>query len=192
MTSLDLNAILDSVSGLVTDIPFARAVGLFLSFIQWLRPYSTVVSLLFFTGILYCFFRIQHIEEITKHHDEHHEDERHGDTAHAVPQSESAKRWERIMSHMETDRESDWRLGILEADVLLSEMVTNMGYHGDSLGEKLKAIEASDFTTLSKAWEAHGVRNKIAHEGASFALTEREAHRVISLYEEVFNEFHFI
>jgi len=72
------------------------------------------------------------------------------------------------------------------------EMVTNMGYHGDSLGEKLKSVEKSDFTTLDLAWEAHAIRNRIAHEGAAFALTEREAQRVMKLYEDVFREFHYI
>src|SRR3990167_5557173 len=84
------------------------------------------------------------------------------------------------------------RLAVLEADVLLDEMVTHMGYHGDSLGERLRSVEKSDFVTLDKAWEAHAVRNKIAHEGSAFPLANREAKRVIGLYEEVFREFHYI
>ena len=98
----------------------------------------------------------------------------------------------RVQKHLHSENESDWRLAVLEADVLLDEMVTGMGYHGDSLGEKLKGIEKSDFLTLDEAWEAHTVRNKIAHEGASFVLTEREAKRIGKLYENVFKEFHYI
>ena len=129
-----------------------------------------------------------------------HEDKPHGGGhGHGAEKGEggnednpSEKRWEQVLTHLNSDKESDWRLAVLEADVLLDEMLTNMRYHGDSLGEKLKSVEKSDFLTLDSAWEAHAVRNKIAHEGASFALTEREARRVIKLYEEVFKEFHYI
>src|SRR3989344_66407 len=191
---INFDAIFEPVYAFLTNLSWEWFVGAFANTVSFLKPFSTVLSLLFLTGIAYCFFRIQQIEDETRHEDHPHEDEGHGHTQHAaaVPASVTTKRWERITAHLASSRESDWRLAILEADVLLSEMVTNMGYGGDSLGEKLKSVEPSDFTTLQKAWEAHAVRNKIAHEGAAFALTEREAKRVIALYEDVFNEFHFI
>ena len=192
MNSLDFNALFDALARAFGGASGAGALSLFLHAVDWFRPYSTILSLLFLTGIAYCFLRIQHIMEETAHRDHHPE----GESSHApeapAPGGATAKRWERVLRHLESSHESDWRLAILEADVLLSELVDTMGYHGDSLGEKLKAIEQSDFTTLPKAWEAHGVRNRIAHEGAAFALTEREAKRVIALYEEVFSEFQYI
>lgn len=163
------------------------------AFVEWLTPYSTVFSLLLIVGIAYCFLRIEQIVHEMKHEDvPRGGGHGHGRRQGSGEQNLSQKRWERVMAHLNSARESDWRLAVLEADVLLDEMVTGMGYHGDSLGEKLKGIEPSDFTTLEKAWEAHGVRNRIAHEGAAFALTEREAKRVFGLYEEVFKEFHYI
>lgn len=99
--------------------------------------------------------------------------------------------WERVRTHIESQNESDWRLAVIEADIMLSELVDTMGVTGDSLGDKLKQIEKSDFVTLDSAWEAHKVRNQIAHD-ASYILTQREAKRVIALYEEVFKEFSFI
>jgi ribosomal protein L14E/L6E/L27E len=71
-------------------------------------------------------------------------------------------------------------------------MLTKMNYHGETISDKLKAVEKSDFLTIDKAWEAHRVRNEIAHGGSNFEITEREAHRVVVLYEEVFKEFHYI
>lgn len=191
-SSINLNSLFESVLTFFQELSFPDFVPLVASTIEVLRPFSTVLSLLFLTGIAYCFFRIQHIEETTKHYDEPEGEEVSSEVGHKEQKSATTKRWERLLTHLESDRESDWRLAILEADVMLSEMVTNMGYHGDSLGEKLKSIEASDFTSLQKAWEAHGVRNKIAHEGAAFVLTEREAKRVIGLYEEAFREFRYI
>ena len=81
----------------------------------------------------------------------------------------------------------------MEADIILEEMLEKMGYvKGETIGDKLKTIEKSDFTSLDQAWEAHKIRNMIAHEGTDYILTEREAKRVVGLYEQVFKEFRYI
>ena len=100
-------------------------------------------------------------------------------------------KWEKIITYLNSDNASDWKSAILEADILLDELVTKMGYEGENLGERLKKIEPSDFLTLNDAWEAHKVRNMIAHEG-DYVLTKRETIRVIELFRHVFEEFHFI
>lgn len=101
-------------------------------------------------------------------------------------------RWKMILAQAYSENPSNWKLAILEADILLDEMVAKMGYDGENLGERLRNVELSDFTTLPSAWEAHKVRNRIAHEGDQFVLTERETRRVIGLYEKVFREFKYI
>jgi hypothetical protein len=100
--------------------------------------------------------------------------------------------WEKILSYVESLNENDWRQSILQADIMLADVLDKLHLPGDSIGEKLKAVERSDFTTLNNAWEAHKVRNQIAHEGAQFVLNQREARRVISLYQTVFEEFKVI
>jgi hypothetical protein len=101
-------------------------------------------------------------------------------------------KWEKVLEHISSASPADWRLAILEADIMLDELLDNMHYKGETIGDKLKKIEKSDFTSLDLAWEAHKIRNQVAHEGSEFLLSEREAKRVISLYEEVFKEFRFI
>lgn len=99
-------------------------------------------------------------------------------------------RWQRIVTLAESDNPSDRKVAIVEADNLLDELVTKMGYSGESLGEKLKSIEVGNFTTLDDAWEAHKSRNRIAHQNEE--VTRRETRRVISLYDRVFREFEYI
>lgn len=110
---------------------------------------------------------------------------------HLVEPNPAMKKWQRVLDHIESQNPNDWKIAIIEADAILDEMVDSMGYNGESLGEKLKGVEQSDFTTLNNAWEAHKVRNMIAHE-ASYQLSEREARRVVDLYRTVFEEFHYI
>ncbi len=175
-------------------------------FLFFIKPFSVLLSLLFLTIIIYCNVRIRAIlhETEEKMHGAHGEapGSEHGaapvhvaETAGALHENGGLvvnKRWDKILEHINSQNPSDWRLAILECDIILDEMLTKMSYHGETLSDKLKAVEKSDFLTIDQAWEAHRVRNSIAHEGSNFQITDREARRVVSLYEDVFKEFHFI
>lgn len=100
-------------------------------------------------------------------------------------------RWSKIVQALDSDNPSDWKQAIIDADIMLDEMVRAMNYQGETLGERLKAIEPSDFLTLQDAWEAHKIRNQIAHDSA-FTLTRREARFALDRFERVFREFAFI
>ncbi len=159
-------------------------------FLERLRPYAVILELLFLVGIVYSLMRIHQIEEDQEevlYTHEHHHDPLLGGPARAPN-----PKWERILAHIESQNPSDWRLAILEADIMLDEMLDGMGYHAQTLGDKLKSIERSDFTNIDRAWEAHNVRNAIAHEGSEFLLNQREARRVTALYQVAFEEFKFV
>mgnify|MGYP001608227195 CR=1 FL=1 len=101
-------------------------------------------------------------------------------------------RWLHIESLAEGASASQWREAIIEADIMLDDVLARNGYVGDGVGEKLKAVELSDLNTLNDAWEAHKVRNQIAHEGSAFNLSEDLALRTISRYGAVFRELDVI
>lgn len=103
--------------------------------------------------------------------------------------NELTEKWEKIVKLSESQNQSDWRLSIIEADIILDDLLQKLQLPGDTMGEKLKAVEPSDFTTIEAAWEAHKARNMIAHEGSDFLINQREIRRIISLYESVFKEF---
>ncbi len=98
-------------------------------------------------------------------------------------------RWQHIESLMEGRSPSEWREAITEADILLDDALTEKGYSGDSIGDKLKGAR---FATIHEAWEAHKVRNQIAHEGSAFELSETLARRTLAQYESVFRELRAI
>jgi len=102
------------------------------------------------------------------------------------------EKWEKVLIHINSENPSDWKLAILECDIMLGDILTELGYEQDSISEQLKAVEPSDFLNIENAWEAHKIRNQIAHEGSEFMINEREAKRVIGLYETVFREFEYI
>lgn len=103
-----------------------------------------------------------------------------------------AAKWALVQKHVNSDNPAEWRLAILEADILLDVLVRDLRLSGENLGERLKAADRKRFITIDQAWEAHKIRNAIAHEGSGFTLGQREAKRVISLYQLVFQEFNYI
>lgn len=147
--------------------------------------FSGIVSVLCVFGIVYCLFRLHKIEVSWRA-------VLHPPVGLAEAKRQKNERWVRVVAHLKSDNPSDWRLAVLESDIVLDELLDKLGVIGDTMGDKLKSIDPAHFKTLNNAWEAHKIRNAIAHEGQDFALTEREARRIISLYESVFKEFDFI
>lgn len=98
-------------------------------------------------------------------------------------------KWQIVVGYMSSDKEPLWRIGILEADMILAEALKEKGYAGTDVGELLKA---ANFSSIDLAWNAHKVRNRIAHDGSDFVLTEHEAKKVLSQYETVFRELKVI
>jgi hypothetical protein len=101
-------------------------------------------------------------------------------------------RWVHIQSLVNSVNPNDWRTAIIEADILLDDQLSRRGYVGADVGEKLKSADRLSFHTLQDAWEAHKVRNQIAHEGSAFDLSEGLMRRTIAHYEAVFREFKII
>lgn len=101
-------------------------------------------------------------------------------------------RWRKILTMVDSTNQNDWRQAIIEADIILDEIVTAANYAGEDLGTKLRNATEADFTTVKQAREAHFIRNRIAHDGAAYPVSQHEAKRVVNLYKQIFEEFYFI
>ncbi len=101
-------------------------------------------------------------------------------------------RWERVVALASSSDEGNWRRAIIEADSMLGDLLTERGYPGETLGEQLKNGNPLQFTTLDLAWQAHKVRNAVAHLGEAYPLSERETRATIDFYARVFEEFGII
>jgi hypothetical protein len=151
----------------------------------------------FFIGvIIYVIVRMFEIRE-KEHKHLHHEIEEyaHNQALKEEKMKESGtknERWVKILDHLFSINENDWKLAILEADTMLFDLLIEHGFKGETLGEKLKLANNISFPSINLAWEAHNIRNKIAHEGSAFPISLHETKRVIALYEQVFQDFKYI
>jgi len=164
--------------------------GVFKGLYGFLVGLSFVMSLFFLIGIIYC---VEGLKKIRNAEDEIYEPK----VEPAFMKAEEgdpvmARRWQSAEKHVTSDNPNDWKQAILEADIILDDLLTKLGYHGETIGEKLQRVVKGDMKSLDEAWEAHKVRNRIAHEGSDFSLNEIEAKRVIAMYKKVFEEFYVI
>ena len=160
---------------------------------------AALLSIFFITIICYCFIRMLEIRKKEHDHIHHevaeytHKQKQREEKAKAGESTVSKNaKWNQVLTLLFSQSPSDWKLSVIEADAILEDLLDSMGYRGETLGDKLKTGGLSGFKLLNSAWDAHNVRNKIAHEGSAFELSQREAKRVIALYEQVFREYGFI
>ncbi len=118
-------------------------------------------------------------------HDAEHHTAEHNHTS-------KNQRWENAAQHIESDNPNDWRLAIIEADIMLDELLDALGLPGITIGDKLKGTSPNFMKTLDDAWKAHRTRNDIAHRGSDFILTKRLARETLEQYRRVFQEFAII
>src|SRR5581483_1031658 len=156
-------------SGIIT---LAGEIWLAVSIIAWIITFAAFWSLIYYTTRLW---------QLEAEYDERFttipEAQAHVQVEHS--------RWNYITQLIESPQESDWRQAIIEADIMLDEVLTRNGYQGDTIGDKLKTANPARFRTLQNAWDAHRVRNDIAHAGSAFKLETHLAYRTIANYEAV-------
>ncbi len=167
-----------------------RAPGVQLDFWSLLAQFWLIVSSISFlisAGLLalfiYAFLRYKQVcaEDEPKYRTIH-------DTHEAIETVEQS-RWRHVKELIESPHVNDWRQAIIEADIILFDALEHDGYAGESVGERLKQVGPGRIASIQDAWEAHKIRNEIAHQGSSFELSDTLAYRTIQKYETVLREF---
>jgi hypothetical protein len=181
---------------------FTVSVPFFFGTVQTIFDFLIVISfpvaLIFFIGIIVSIERLKLIRQKEK---EIYNPPELPESAEILSQAgkigvksspETVNRWRKIVALSDSDNQNDWKQAIIDADSILDEMLTAMNYIGDDLGSKLRSATTADFKNLKQAGEAHGVRNRIAHDGSNFMLSKHETKRIVNIYKQVFEEFFYI
>ena len=106
--------------------------------------------------------------------------------AQTEPATLLAARWQEIMQHIESIREGEWKFAIIEADKITDDVLKN-SFAGETMGERLMNIDKTQLLTIDGLWEAHKIRNRLAHD-TNYFLRHAEAVNTIRLYEKTLKE----
>lgn len=147
---------------------------------------SIILSLIFLTIIIFSLVRIREIQLADKEEIKHKIKE-------AMLRNKERERnenpkWHYILTLIESPNDSDWRVAIMEADSMLEEILKERGLSGRTVSELLEGAKESGYRSMQDIWDAHLVRNRIAHEGADFPLSQVEGRRVIKMFQNFFEE----
>jgi hypothetical protein len=107
--------------------------------------------------------------------------------AAGLPGKKMDSQWHTIFEKLESDNESDYKLAVIEADKILDGLLKDRGYYGEDMGERLKQANSEKLPNLDELWQAHKVRNRIAHE-TDFQLNQSQARRAVEIYRRAFQD----
>lgn len=100
-------------------------------------------------------------------------------------------RWNDVLVHLDSPRENDWKVAVIEADKLVDDALARTGFAGDTFGDRLMNIQPGTLVSLDGIWWAHKVRNRLAHEPDYF-LRYTEARQAIGYFEAALTELAMI
>lgn len=101
--------------------------------------------------------------------------------------STAINRFEKSLARLKSGNSSQYKVALLEADAFADEILSDIGYKGATMTEKLESIQDGHLETKNLLVEAHQVRNRIIHE-ADFTLSREEAEKWVAIYHAFFNE----
>ncbi len=172
-----------------TDVDISQIPAQTLALMTYIAWTGIALSI----GLIILFFILRRKLHAVEHEGWHKRDHIiHELEAKHVVHAAKNPQWEHVVALAASPIESDWRRAIIEADIMLDQLLSSRGYAGATLGDKLKGSNPLQFTTLDLAWKAHKVRNDIAHGGEGFLLTDRDAKATIDMYRRVFEEFDYL
>ena len=148
---------------------------------------SIALSLILSAILIYCLVRILQIRR-----GEYRRFEAYAESVVAGDVPKVHLRWNRVRDQANSDNVQNWRLAVLEADIMLKELLESQGYRGETMADKMRSVDRAHFNTIDFAWEAHRFRNKIAHESSMHSISAIDVKHAIALYEKVFREFKFV
>lgn len=166
--------ILDSITNLVLYPDFE-------GFLLLAKSIFIVVSLVFLGGISVLFF------STTWSYRAFFEDASEAVTARPYGAKKAYREWLIIKSKVESSKERERKLALIQADNLLEEILDKMGYKGNTLEERLSAMDKVLIPNLDEIRKAHSMRNSIVYNPDT-KLDASDLREALSAYDKAFQE----
>ena len=96
------------------------------------------------------------------------------------------KVWRAIQRGAKAGNSDSLQMAIVKADKLLDKAMRDCGVAGATMGDRLKARKG-DWTDENGLWEAHKLRNQIAHE-TKVKLTAQSFRRAMTSFEQALKD----
>ena len=118
-------------SGGGVDSFFTNLIDFLMGFWSVLVVFSWLITILLIIGIIYAYIRDGQLSALMAEGISAQEKL----YAEAYGGSSTNKRWDDVVAHIASDNPAQWRLAIIEADIMLEELLETVGYAGTTVGE---------------------------------------------------------
>jgi hypothetical protein len=98
-----------------------------------------------------------------------------------------APKWKKIEKRLESKIEADLKLAVLEADEILDQCLSQIGYQGTTLNEKLEKLTEEIISNLKELKEVRKIKEDIV-EDPTFKLTLEETKRILEVYKKALQD----
>lgn len=178
-----MDQLIATIFSQAATFPFESLAAAAGGFIETIRPIFQAISIVLFLALVVLIYKMSKIRSNVRPL------EHFAETLRAAPVSTNrlARQWGRIKERLERPNEAEWKISVIEADNLADDLLRRMGYHGTSMGERLKSITSAQLTSLDAIWAGHKVRNRIVHDPDA-RLLHREAREAIANFEAFLKE----
>ena len=108
-----------------------------------------------------------------------------------VHKNKMQRRWEKVMFRLRSGKDSQYKAAVLEADEIVNEILSQIGYRGENMGERLSNISLDQLETIEELKQAHEVRNDIVRK-SDFALDQQKAAETVGVYQKTLETLEFL
>jgi len=112
-----------------------------------------------------------------------------GAATSGVPATNPAilKHWTDVVRRANTGTPENLRWAIMESDALVDLVLKQRELIGETMADRLAHFRRDDYKTIDRLWEAHKLRNEIAHT-PGFRITAKASERALFAYRDFLKE----
>lgn len=96
-------------------------------------------------------------------------------------------KWFDVLNKFDMNIPNAKKIALIEADNLIDLILKDLNIQGKTMADRLSKIHPESLESLKNIWEAHHLRNDI-EQNPDFDLSEEEAKKYLSYYEEFLKE----
>ncbi len=99
-----------------------------------------------------------------------------------ISKKKKQKEWKIIRGRLETEKDNQYKLAVLEADHVVEKSLEESGYNGDNFSERLSQIPQHFSSRIDLVSQAHQLRNEIIRNDVSM-ITKEQAEKAVDTFE---------
>lgn len=101
------------------------------------------------------------------------------------------KKWKKITDRLASGNPSQYKVAILEADMLINKVLSDMRIPGGNMMERLEFLRPEQIPDREGLKQAHLIRNKIIYE-KDFAIEKEKAAEILNIFEKFIRQLELL